>query len=301
MHRVLYLTVGFTTHQGGTYVMKKKVLITTTLGLLLLTSSVGASSQIVDVAKSAHKDAIYNVVDKGYMGYTSPKGTFSPKNQVNREQLAQILTNFETKLQEQEVEAQQVESTELTTVGNTMKSVVKITTGNVKGSGVFIDENTILTAYHVVDKANGTVDIQLSDYSNVIKGTVHQINDWQDIAIIKIDNTLKDNNYKVKPINLASVEPKLGETVYAFGNPRSVDFSVSKGIISHTSQSIAFKGMYQFDASVHPGNSGGPLVNENGQLVGIVNSVLTDGGTNQYDGISFATKLDAIKTFVKTK
>lgn len=283
--------------------MKKKVVIASTLGFLLVTSSVGASSTLSDVSESAFKDAIYNVVDKGYMGMTSSKSTFSPKQKVNREQLAQILTNFEEKMQQQEEEVQQEESLELTTVGNTMKSVVKIVdlNANSKGSGVFIDENTILTAYHVVDKSTGPVDIYLSDYREPVKGTVERIDTWQDLAIIKIDDTLKTNNYNVQPIPVATEEAKLGETVYAYGNPKSVDFSVSKGIISNESQAVAFKGMYQFDASVHPGNSGGPLVNEKGQLIGVVNSVLSDQKGGQYDGISFATRLSPLKTFLEKK
>ena len=294
--------------------MKKKIVLATTLGLLLVGNGVYAGTKIADVSNSQFKDAIYNVVDKGYMGFVDKDSNFAPKQQVTRGQLAQILTNFENKLAEQEAQKelqsvkedvkevkqeQKEDSSELTVIGNTMKSVVKIKDGTASGSGVFLDENTILTAYHVVDKGNTTVDIKLSDYHNTIKGTVYAIDNWQDLAIIKIDDTLKKDNYKVRPIELANSEMKLGETIYAFGSPKGVDFVVTKGIISNTNQAVAMKGMYQFDAAVHPGNSGGPLVNSKGQLVGVVNSVLTDEKDVPYHGIGFATKLTALQGFLK--
>ena len=301
--------------------MKKNVILAATLGLLLVGNGAYAGSKIADVDNSQFKEAIYNVVDKGYMGFVDKNSNFAPKQQVTRGQLAQILTNFETKVEDRittdfkgklaELEAikkqqavevketQKESSTELTIVGNTMKSVVKVKDGTASGSGVFIDERTILTAYHVVDKGNTTVSIQLSDYKNPIKGTIETIDQWQDLAIIKIDDTLEKDNYKVRPISLATTDIKLGESVYAFGNPKGVDFTVTKGIISNTHQVVAVRGMYQFDAPVHPGNSGGPLVNEKGQLIGIVNSVLGDDNDKPYYGISFATKLEAIKGFLK--
>lgn len=294
--------------------MKKKIVIATTLGLLLTANGVYAGTKIADVGTSQFKAAIYNVVDKGYMEFVDKDSNFAPNQQVNRAQLAQILTNFENKLAEQEAQKelqsvkaevkgvtqeQQEDSSELTVIGNTMKSVVKIKDGSASGSGVFLDENTILTAYHVVDNGNTTVEVRLSDYHNTIKGTVQAIDDWQDLAIIKIDDTLNNNNYKVRPIELANAEVKLGETIYAFGNPKGVDFAVTKGIISNTSQAIAMKSMYQFDAAIHPGNSGGPLVNSKGQLVGVVNSILTDEKKLPYHGVGFATKLTALQGFLK--
>lgn len=289
--------------------MKKKIFIATAVGLLLTTSGVYAGSRISDISNHQFEEAIINVVDKGYMGYTSTtKQTFSPNQQVTRGQLAQILTNFEEKQAEQYAEQSPVDTTtehkedssELTTIANTMRSVVKITAGNSRGSGVFVNENTILTSFHVVN-GQGNITIELSDYVGAVSATIVKNDAWNDLALLRIDNTLKNNNYKVRPISLALADAKLGETVYAFGNPRGLNFTVTKGIISKESQVLEYRDMFQFDAPVHPGNSGGPIVNKKGQLVGIVNSVLTDTQSGeQFDGISFGTRHGFLKDLIKS-
>lgn len=279
--------------------MKKKLAVLMVLGLLI-TNVVHASSKITDIEGSSFKPAIENVLDKGYMGLTNiEKGTFSPKNQVTREQLAQILTNFETTLEEKQ---QEESNKELTAIANTMNGVVKIDNGKGLGTGVFIDETTILTALHVVSHEGNIVDIYLSDYRGSVKATVTDIDDWNDLALLKIDNTLKKDNYKVRPVPIAKEEPLLGETIYAYGNPKKMDFSVTRGIISNLSRNVNSRSKYQFDAIVHPGNSGGPLVNSNGEIVGIVNSILgEEQGTVALFGINFATKLYPIQSLVESK
>lgn len=278
----------------------KKRLVATAFGLLLFAGGVQASSIITDVQNNPFKDSIYNVVEKGYMGYTSDKGTFSPDQYITRGQLAQILTNFEKELEASQETKLEDSDTGLTMVSETMKALVKIQVDNVKGAGVFIGETTILTAYHVIDSSKGDdIQIHLSNYKDAISGKVIAKDQWNDLALIKIDDTLKNDNYEVKVLDLAHEAVGLGETVYAFGHPRTLEFAVTRGIISSTDQVVGMKSMQQFDGSIHPGNSGGPLVNENGELVGIVTDVLSsDDNTGQYDGLAFSASYKSIRSFL---
>lgn len=296
---------------------KKKILLSSFLGVFLFANGVYAGSKLVDYHDSPFRSSIELAIDKGFMKPIDKEGNFGPKQLIDREHLAEILVNYEksqrkedmkvsTELDALEQEVQKIknqlkaDSDELLSmVANTMKSVVRLETNKGTGSGVFVDETTILTAYHVVE-GTSNVTITLPDYRGTIKGMVIETDTWNDLAVVKIDNTLKNNNYQVRPITLATKEPRLGETVFIFGSPKGMDFSVTKGIVSNLDRVLSWRSVYQFDAIVHPGYSGGPLVNERGELTGIVVGVLNEDGKT-YDGISFAVNLSAIKNIVNVK
>jgi S1-C subfamily serine protease len=91
--------------------------------------------------------------------------------------------------------------------------------------------------------------------------------------------------------------PQVGEDAFALGNPLGMVASITAGIISGLNRSFPMNngqklsGMIQFDAAVNPGSSGGPLLNAQGQVIGIVEGLANAAGTNEFSGIGFAVPI----------
>ena len=159
-----------------------------------------------------------------------------------------------------------------------------------QGSGFIIGaDGFILTNAHVVEGAKKVI-VRLVDKreyeANVVGKDLHT-----DIAVIKI--AAKD---RLPTLTLGDSDNlQVGEWVMAVGNPFGLDSSVSSGIVSAKGRHLgeAYDRMIQTDASLNPGSSGGPLINLNGQVVGISKAIVSHGGGNI--GISFATPINLIK------
>ena len=160
------------------------------------------------------------------------------------------------------------------------------------GSGFVIDgEGHILTNFHVVDGSR-KLDVTTSDkkrYSAQIVGTdpVH------DLAVIQIPT---------KDVPQAAIGDSknlvVGQKVYAIGNPFGLSGTMTRGIISSIRSLKGERGFIdeaiQTDAAINPGNSGGPLLNAQGQVIGI-NSMILTGGAEQSAGIGFAIPINTAK------
>jgi len=155
------------------------------------------------------------------------------------------------------------------------------------GSGFVFDEGGyVLTNYHVV--ARGT-RIQVSfddgsDYTARVVGT----DPGGDLAVLKIQ---KDRKFPTAPLGTSS-DLMLGEPTIAIGNPFGLNQSVSMGVISALHRPVHAEGrsyydFIQTDASINPGNSGGPLLNADGNVIGVCSAVLANG-----QGIGFAIPMD---------
>jgi len=161
--------------------------------------------------------------------------------------------------------------------------------GRGTGSGfVFDDRGHILTNNHVVDNAS---KITVTFHDGVeMPATVVGTDPQTDVAVIKVDST----QYPALPVG-QSGKLKVGELVMAVGSPFGLSQSVSTGIISATDRNSVgineFESFIQTDAAINPGNSGGPLVNMDGQVIGI-NSVIMNGGGRGNDGVGFAVPID---------
>lgn len=152
------------------------------------------------------------------------------------------------------------------------------------GSGVIVtEEGHIITAYHVIQNKHA-LRVTLSNGKSV---SVHLVgvDPELDIAVLKVDSDLV---FKPLPFgNSDNVAP--GMIVLACGNPYGLGATVSRGIISARERKLVDSGLdlIQTDASIFPGNSGGPLINIRGEIVGINKSVLPNAEKN-YAGIGFA-------------
>ena len=153
------------------------------------------------------------------------------------------------------------------------------------GSGVIIDpKGVILTNNHVVDGAD-TVEVELSD-GRTFKATDIKTDPDSDLAVIRID--AKDTLPAAKLGDSDAMD--IGDWVVAVGCPFELDSTVSAGIISAKGRAISSekraKNYLQTDAAINPGNSGGPLVNLEGEVIGINTAIATNNGA--YQGVGFA-------------
>jgi len=174
-------------------------------------------------------------------------------------------------------------------IEDSIKSVVTVRTDISQASGFIIaDGDYIVTNAHVIEgaRAAGIITYDGKLHSVSIIGTDSEI----DIILLKMEDT----NYS--PLTLASSgSVQVGEKVIAIGNPLGLQFSVSEGIISamHREGANGIKAYIQTDAALNPGNSGGPLIDISGKVVGINNYKL--GGS---ENIGFALESDYIKEAV---
>ena len=169
------------------------------------------------------------------------------------------------------------------------------------GSGFIInEEGYILTNYHVV---KGAQEISVT-LSNDVTTTAQIVNydENQDVAMIKITDESVEIPATVELGDSDSLQP--GEEVIAIGTPLSTELSstVTKGIISATSRSVAVESgvtmnLIQTDAAINAGNSGGPLVNTKGEVVGINSSKISGEAV---EGIGFSIPINDIKDKIES-
>jgi len=171
-------------------------------------------------------------------------------------------------------------------------SVVIVRTGRELGTGVIVADNgTILTANHVI-AGGGTVTVTFADGSTA-NAAVAAANPKLDIATL----TPAKLPRVVVPATLGG-GADVGAAIVAIGNPLGLTDSVSAGVISGLDRTAdtdhgKFSGLIQFDASVNPGSSGGPLLDVHGRVVGIVVSLATPDGQDAFAGIGFAVPIGA--------
>lgn len=169
------------------------------------------------------------------------------------------------------------------------------------GTGLIVSENGyILTNEHVSGKKNSTCYITMNT-SKTYTGTVVWSNSDIDMAIIKI------NEKKLTYATLGnSDDTQVGQTVYAIGNPIGYEFqrTVTSGIISakdrtikleENGEDVYMEDLIQTDATINPGNSGGPLINSNGEVIGINSVKITSA-----EGIGFAVPINTVKSVIES-
>ncbi len=159
------------------------------------------------------------------------------------------------------------------------------------GTGVVInDMGNILTALHVVENSE-EITVIFADGTESIAEIVNS-DPANDIAVLEADQLPG----LLVPAVIGSLDGmRVGDEAYAIGNPLGLSASMSAGIISGFDRSIPFKdkdqvmeGLIQFDTAVNPGNSGGPLINRAGQVIGIVTALANPSEQNTFIGIGFA-------------
>src|ERR1700744_1401050 len=166
-----------------------------------------------------------------------------------------------------------------------------------QGSGFILDkQGHILTNDHVIDNAQ-RVEVTLFD-KHKYKATVVGVDKGHDLALLQISNAPN-----LQPATLAeSANLTVGQRVYAIGNPFGLQGTMTRGIISSI-RSIRgpnnnpIEDAIQTDAAVNPGNSGGPLLNSRGEVIGIT-TLIANNGADQSSGIGFAIPVNTAKAVI---
>ncbi len=161
------------------------------------------------------------------------------------------------------------------------------------GSGVLINNiGHIVTNYHVIDDLS-KIAVRTND-KNEYTATVVGKNEAWDIAVIKLTTEKKTFEY----LEFGdSSKVKVGEPIIAVGNPVGLEATVTQGIISNTRRLINDDKIYYFqtDVAINAGNSGGPLINTGGKIIGIATLKYAKTG---FEGLSFALRSNDIQGFV---
>lgn len=167
------------------------------------------------------------------------------------------------------------------------------------GTGVIVSENGyIITNQHVSGNVYSKCFVTLYNGKEYTANVIWANSDI-DLAVIKI------NEYGLDTIDLGDSDNiRIGETVYAIGNPIGLDFqrTVTKGIISaqdrtvklEEEKTVYMEDLIQTDATINPGNSGGPLINKKGEVIGINSVKITSA-----EGIGFAIPINIIKPIIE--
>ena len=174
--------------------------------------------------------------------------------------------------------------------------VVRVVQAQGQGSGFVIDsEGHILTNAHVVDGA-GPVFVSFSNADRV-QATIVGKDDSTDTALLKVTESAD----ALRPLALgSSTSVNVGDPVVAIGNPFGLDRTITSGIVSAVARQIQapngfpINNAIQTDAAINHGNSGGPLLNMQGQVIGI-NSQIADSGIDANVGVGFAIPIDMVK------
>lgn len=166
------------------------------------------------------------------------------------------------------------------------------------GSGFIWDKDgRIVTNFHVIEDAN-RIEVTLADGSTWKASLVGTAPD-KDIAVLQISAPPG----RLKPIPVGNSENlRVGQKVYAIGNPFGLDQTMTSGIVSAIGREIkavtgrTIHGMVQTDAAINPGNSGGPLLDSSGRLIGVNTAIFSPSGASA--GIGFAVPVEAVNSVV---
>jgi S1-C subfamily serine protease len=175
--------------------------------------------------------------------------------------------------------------------------------GTATGSGFVLDhDGHVLTNAHVVDGAS-KIEVTLGnqDTSSPISATVVGKDPSSDIAMLKVDAPAD----QLHPLALgSSSDTQVGNPVVAIGNPFGLDRTVTAGIVSALQRQIqapngfTIDNVIQTDAAINPGNSGGPLIDANGQVIGINSQIESPNGGGNV-GIGFAIPINTVRAEIQ--
>jgi serine protease Do len=168
------------------------------------------------------------------------------------------------------------------------------------GSGVLVKDDVVLSAAHVVGNAE-EIMVQFYD-GEAISAKVERMSRVADVALLRLDKP---------PVNPQAAvvgnsdETRIGDEIFVVGAPMGMPYSLSRGVISgrHSKKDLTSDGKmteyFQTDASINTGNSGGPMYNYRGEVIGIVSFILTRSGG--FEGIGFAATSQVAKELLLSR
>ena len=166
-------------------------------------------------------------------------------------------------------------------------AVVVVKTASGLGSGFFINkQGYLVTNFHVIAGEKKISVTQFLQEEQILRRVVHKDVEivatapFHDLAVLRV----KESENDITPVLFAPGEKLgIGEPVFAIGNPLGLERTVTEGVLSQTHRNFGGILYLQVDAPVNPGNSGGPLFNSRGQVIGVINM-----GVPTMEGLNFA-------------
>lgn len=167
------------------------------------------------------------------------------------------------------------------------ESIFVVSSGKYEGSGFAIGTNTVVTNAHVIDDSD---EIVLYTYGgDTYRASIYIIDHAFDIAILSVKNA------EFVPLETGDNESlKVGDDIYAIGAPKSMGYTLTKGVVSNKERKIGAYSYIQIDAAINSGNSGGPLLNNKGQVVGVNAMKISDA-----EGIGLAIPMASVVSFIE--
>ncbi|MDY0091349.1 MAG: trypsin-like peptidase domain-containing protein [Candidatus Vecturithrix sp.] len=166
-------------------------------------------------------------------------------------------------------------------------AVFLLRSGNGIGTGFVVSsDGHLLTCRHVIHSE--TIEI-VSSNGDIWQSPVLAQDPLYDLAMLQISQLQVPCLTFADPISIQT-----GQRVFALGHPLGLDFTVSQGIISNRNRLIQGASFIQTDVALNPGNSGGPILNENGEVIGVANSMIS---IEHAQGLGFAIALRYIFAF----
>ena len=167
------------------------------------------------------------------------------------------------------------------------QSVFTVKTSTALGSGFAIDNTHIITNAHVVQ--NEKAVLVLTYQEERLYAEVEKSDQQQDLAVLRLKDTT------VPPLESASLNTvQNGDDIFTVGAPKSMAYTLTKGIVSNRERTMHGMTFIQIDAAVNEGNSGGPLLNAQGQVIGVNTLKIIDS-----EGIALAIPIDRVITFMQ--
>lgn len=188
-----------------------------------------------------------------------------------------------------------VEKSTVEGVSSFVPAVVVVRSPAGLGSGFLINKlGYLVTNFHVIMGQKHISVTRFKKSGPELKRIIHRnvrivaLDPFHDLAVLQVQGKL---NEPFLPIVFSPEEkPRVGEKVFVIGNPLGLERSVSEGVVSHTARNFGGKLYLQIDASVNPGNSGGPLFNSRGEAIGVINM-----GVRSMQGLNFAIPIRHVK------
>jgi S1-C subfamily serine protease len=268
------------THRNVLYSLVAILVITQMVSFFVISSQVSKINSEFDKKVNELNDKIKLVT-----------GALNDYNEVYQGEFQKLNTNVLSQQKQQDNFNQQISLLKLTSndfsevIKNSVMSVVSVSTDKSIGSGFVINGGYVVTNYHILDGAS-KITVRTNDDKSFL-GELAGFDKTRDVALIRVDtnslNAIKLGN---------SNNLKIGEKIIAIGNPLGLSFSASEGIISALDR-VGPNGLTEYiqtDVSLNPGNSGGPLINQEGEVVGMNNFKISDT-----EGLGFALRSNSIR------
>jgi hypothetical protein len=171
---------------------------------------------------------------------------------------------------------------------STVEIVASDEFGEALGSGFFIGEGKIVTNYHVIEGANHII-VRTYDKKEYVLKTILGYDEALDLAVLELEE-------EYNSLTISQEAVTVGEDIYTLGSPLGLTQTMSKGMVSSASRVFENVDYIQIDAAISPGNSGGPLVNAYGEVIGINTMYYVDG-----QNLNFAINIKELQKIYTNK